>query len=110
RVRDTPLVAHDLGNGGIADHFDLGIREGALLQQLRGAEFVPPMDEMDLARIAREVVGLFDRRIAAPDDRLALTVEERAIAHRTVGDALARDRKSTRLNSSHVAISYAVFC
>src|SRR5690625_2923001 len=24
--------------------------------------------------------------------------------------ALSRDRKSTRLNSSHVAISYAVFC
>src|SRR5439155_15673175 len=24
--------------------------------------------------------------------------------------ALAKDRKSTRLNSSHVAISYAVFC
>src|SRR5437870_10931115 len=28
---------------------------------------------------------------------------------RTAGDA-AGDRKSTRLNSSHVAISYAVFC
>src|SRR5437870_7615762 len=27
----------------------------------------------------------------------------------TIGD-VARDRKSTRLNSSHVAISYAVFC
>src|SRR5207253_3129582 len=26
------------------------------------------------------------------------------------GAAAARDRKSTRLNSSHVAISYAVFC
>src|SRR5690625_7845920 len=26
------------------------------------------------------------------------------------GTALERDRKSTRLNSSHVAISYAVFC
>src|SRR5690625_5854246 len=25
-------------------------------------------------------------------------------------DGLPRDRKSTRLNSSHVAISYAVFC
>src|SRR5699024_11471521 len=25
-------------------------------------------------------------------------------------DALRRDRKSTRLNSSHVSISYAVFC
>src|SRR5690625_5709024 len=27
-----------------------------------------------------------------------------------VHGALLRDRKSTRLNSSHVAISYAVFC
>src|SRR5690625_1550542 len=26
------------------------------------------------------------------------------------GEQAARDRKSTRLNSSHVAISYAVFC
>src|SRR5690625_7299473 len=26
------------------------------------------------------------------------------------GQAYSRDRKSTRLNSSHVAISYAVFC
>src|SRR3712207_6877960 len=26
------------------------------------------------------------------------------------GDALERDRKSTRLNSSHANISYAVFC
>src|SRR5690349_23505899 len=30
----------------------------------------------------------------------------RNLAHRT----LAEDRKSTRLNSSHVEISYAVFC
>src|SRR5207253_9267073 len=28
----------------------------------------------------------------------------------SVQDRLALDRKSTRLNSSHVAISYAVFC
>src|SRR5690349_23433455 len=27
-----------------------------------------------------------------------------------MGDALGLDRKSTRLNSSHVEISYAVFC
>src|SRR5690625_6417305 len=31
-------------------------------------------------------------------------------AHRPRGRGPARDRKSTRLNSSHVAISYAVFC
>src|SRR5437773_6680461 len=26
------------------------------------------------------------------------------------GDGVGRDRKSTRLNSSHITISYAVFC
>src|SRR5439155_20654291 len=31
-------------------------------------------------------------------------------AERAVRPARAADRKSTRLNSSHVAISYAVFC
>src|SRR3712207_7309265 len=33
---------------------------------------------------------------------------ERIFDHRT--EAVARDRKSTRLNSSHANISYAVFC
>src|SRR5215510_15580560 len=32
------------------------------------------------------------------------------ICLRSAGYRDARDRKSTRLNSSHVAISYAVFC
>src|SRR5437660_7342434 len=30
--------------------------------------------------------------------------------HADIVQALGEDRKSTRLNSSHVAISYAVFC
>src|SRR5437763_13274768 len=33
-----------------------------------------------------------------------------AVAVRHEGDSVARDRKSTRLNSSHRCISYAVFC
>src|SRR5690606_39675099 len=33
-----------------------------------------------------------------------------AVASRTGSDPRGRDRKSTRLNSSHVKISYAVFC
>src|SRR5690625_3049620 len=32
------------------------------------------------------------------------------IARRTLTEQAGEDRKSTRLNSSHVAISYAVFC
>src|SRR5699024_11903425 len=34
--------------------------------------------------------------------------ERREVHH--VGDDAGEDRKSTRLNSSHVSISYAVFC
>src|SRR5438132_215737 len=30
--------------------------------------------------------------------------------HATIGVTLIKDRKSTRLNSSHTVISYAVFC
>src|SRR5437868_12521968 len=48
----------------------------------------PLMENAELERIWR--VGL--------EDISALSIEERA------------DRKSTRLNSSHVSISYAVFC
>src|SRR5258708_40241094 len=34
----------------------------------------------------------------------------RRVAHRDQAHVLLRDRKSTRLNSSHQIISYAVFC
>src|SRR5437870_8063081 len=50
-------------------------------------------------------IGVIARELAAA-----------GLASVTLADAspayleLARDRKSTRLNSSHVAISYAVFC
>src|SRR5437660_12930042 len=48
------------------------------------------------------------RRIA---DRIVLVVLVRRQIGRVAEEAGARtDRKSTRLNSSHVAISYAVFC
>src|SRR5437870_7883879 len=46
-------------------------------------------------------------------DRLRLASLERDIigdAHTKIYEAETKDRKSTRLNSSHVAISYAVFC
>src|SRR5437868_13026384 len=44
---------------------------------------------------------------------LALEVESADVGARRLVDARLRrrlDRKSTRLNSSHVSISYAVFC
>src|SRR5690625_5870251 len=64
------------------------------------------------------LVGLADTVLARPGTGLAEVVrelEERAEAQSApvvdgVTLASVQDRKSTRLNSSHVAISYAVFC
>src|SRR5439155_22785945 len=43
--------------------------------------------------------------------RIIVALEVRVVDVRDVTeDVNERDRKSTRLNSSHVAISYAVFC
>src|SRR5690349_22886906 len=50
--------------------------------------------------VGEEVLALDDER-----DR-----EEVAVAQAARGAEHVRDRKSTRLNSSHVEISYAVFC
>src|SRR5256885_11591263 len=57
-----------------------------------------------LQQVARQRI-LFGRLLAAP--RIGLARARHQLAHRAV---LARDRKSTRLNSSHLVISYAVFC
>src|SRR3989442_8881688 len=39
-----------------------------------------------------------------------LIVRDTSPSRRTIASRQAQDRKSTRLNSSHVRISYAVFC
>src|SRR5947207_6071965 len=57
----------------------------------------------DFARRARAGVASHFRRAGRFDE----PVEQDRI---TVGLHLAQDRKSTRLNSSHTVISYAVFC
>src|SRR5262245_57598588 len=59
-----------------------------------------PLTEDDLARVTCPVlVVLGDRDFSAPADRLVSALPDAEL-----------DRKSTRLNSSHLGISYAVFC
>src|SRR5207253_6899536 len=43
-------------------------------------------------------------------DAIAKVVERADLNEAEAADAMTEDRKSTRLNSSHVAISYAVLC
>src|SRR3712207_8462229 len=70
-------------------------------------------------RGGRRAPGRADRRGALGDPRRLAAREARARGRRTtpaprlvpLGVAASRgDRKSTRLNSSHANISYAVFC
>src|SRR5699024_12778485 len=66
---------------------------------------LPISDQVGQGRRGRrgDLAGLDDHGVA-PGDR---GDQRRQGQHR---DRQAQDRKSTRLNSSHVSISYAVFC
>src|SRR5207244_10540842 len=55
----------------------------------------------------QQVIALDGDQPAGGDDDLRLAVGGRHVRR---GDAVGEDRKSTRLNSSHQIISYAVFC
>src|SRR3989454_9235473 len=65
------------------------------------------------------VGGIAQRQLAhrardAAAERRKIEREEQRAGQATTSDSMARrsrtDRKSTRLNSSHLVISYAVFC
>src|SRR5205814_8767203 len=81
----------------------------------------PTRRSSDLVRRRRHVVGrrhVARRRHVAGRGHVAGRSVERHVGRRTVvasvtgadGAAAVADRKSTRLNSSHLGISYAVFC
>src|SRR5690554_7811531 len=71
----------------------LGLRQVNAGSYLRAGEVITTLDGADLLEVQ-------------------FTVPERDLALLALGQMLTvrRDRKSTRLNSSHVRISYAVFC
>src|SRR5690606_41899047 len=57
-------------------------------------------------RLRRELLAA----VQAREQRIDQVVEARALEGRARRRTEIEDRKSTRLNSSHVKISYAVFC
>src|SRR3712207_8201104 len=76
-------------------------RSVGLMQMLMDADEIDPLPLEASARIVHAVVGAAAMLIAAAEG------EDQ---QRAFDDARAVDRKSTRLNSSHATISYAVFC
>src|SRR5699024_11581576 len=96
-----------------------------MLADALGGHGQVPIVELAVSAVIAVVVVLLMLRLRTPEPRwarrwLGLDAVAQAVVVRpslTVAHALARfddhvleDRKSTRLNSSHVSISYAVFC
>src|SRR5436305_8187321 len=83
---------------------------GTLAGQRKGVARIFPLRIGDqderLRQLGREVLQAVDGGIGTTgEQRLFELLHENALAAH-----LGEDRKSTRLNSSHVRISYAVFC
>src|SRR5712675_2008113 len=68
-------------------------------------EVEPNLPRFPAASIRREATGCLSRRSATSSWR-----QRKSIGRGTSKKRAGRDRKSTRLNSSHGYISYAVFC
>src|SRR5437870_5839553 len=112
--------------------------EATAIECLKSATFLAPIDssahrkyapdrEVDVLHLALEVTPDFKQRtvegkatirfkpIARPVEELKLDAVDLEVHSVTATEKIqtyqvTEDRKSTRLNSSHVAISYAVFC
>src|SRR5437773_9721720 len=74
-----------------------------LLAQPRLAALSKRVDRNLVVEVARAVLADLRTRIAGDSNWTALGLNASTV------EELIRDRKSTRLNSSHITISYAVF-
>src|SRR3712207_7400930 len=67
--------------------------------------------QYDVPAVGQELsVRMVTPIIPAPGAAVDVQHRGHVLARRTFRDGQERDRKSTRLNSSHANISYAVFC
>src|SRR5690625_5432865 len=66
-------------------------------------------EEMKVRNESRKILGIPDLKVSATCVRVPVVTTHSLAVHATFAQDIS-DRKSTRLNSSHVAISYAVFC
>src|SRR5262245_55196105 len=79
------------------------------VSKLEAGKLIPEYARVDLSEIVRRTCSLFDG--IARDRNVDYSVEVPHVVIAEIdAEMIQRDRKSTRLNSSHLGISYAVFC
>src|SRR5207248_3299689 len=98
------------------DRLTLGIMVGIPVVQLLMFGYAIQMDVRDIPTVvldqsrtpeSREIVAAFQN---TGNFRIVAHVDGRRALDAAIARGAAQDRKSTRLNSSHRTISYAVFC
>src|SRR5207253_3456658 len=97
----APRALHSIPtrrSSDLVDELPYRIEEGRQWAHVDvGYEFAGPLFR---SQTIEKLEELCRRRLEPRDD----------LGSGRTAESLGRDRKSTRLNSSHVAISYAVFC
>src|SRR3712207_6976120 len=82
-----------------------------LFRSLWGATRVVAGGQVGGAHVSREVEHGVEANVAVAQDARIRSLPRRVAVQERLNDTGAElDRKSTRLNSSHANISYAVFC
>src|SRR5690606_39775961 len=76
----------------------------------RSSSLIGTATEQNSLRMNYYPLDLFVHTTVTPDRPRGATAEKTPRSKLSSNRAPPRDRKSTRLNSSHVKISYAVFC
>src|SRR5256885_12026837 len=99
-----PLVFFFFNDTATTEIYTLSLHDALPIWQLPG--------HARRLQYSPQAQGLAPRpeRPALPEQGLAGRIRRRPAAADEPEERAARDRKSTRLNSSHLVISYAVFC
>src|SRR5690348_16386344 len=71
------------------------------------AEFIPTWKKQKAREVRRSTMKNYEAHV---ENHLTPAFGDKQLRQITLADIQGLDRKSTRLNSSHPSISYAVFC
>src|SRR5580658_2345270 len=91
RAFDVAFGRENLFDDERSNEFDFWIRSGTVNHDFGSAKIIAPVDEIDLAGVASQKVGLFHRGVASANDSDGFLAEEIAVARRAGRNAAANE-------------------